>query len=162
MSEPFYILLTALLGATFFRQDTTDRMIVAFIFVMPIILFDLYKNIAGISGNMYYIVGAFLDLIVINILARVDSPSHLTDQLLIVSAISIILNMIGWAIYVTYAPDTVYRLMYIALYGYALIVLLKGEPKHDRRAENNTWATAVRRYAGTGYFNNNNKPEAKQ
>jgi hypothetical protein len=86
-----------------------------------------------------------------------DSRCRLSQDILIISLISIAYNCIGWIMFNTGYENVIYRIMYLVLYAWAFYVLIRGEPKNAGDAENNSWLYSLRFNAGARHYFNNIK-----
>ena len=79
------------------------------------------------SDQMYYVSAAFADLFVISFLASLDTLDTRAIQLQALSAISLICNFSGWALWLAYLEPTYYDAAVSAIYLAAIAVMLQGD-----------------------------------
>lgn len=132
-------------------QTENRRTFAACVYVFfNVIAHDLIFGKYG--GLMYFGTGALFDLFAILIISKFALPSKLAFHLTIICLISIVLNIIGWAMWLTYMEPTLYTLGFIALNIYTLICLIQKEPSHGRHKGNNSRISFI-----LSYFNRRNK-----
>ncbi|MCK5641087.1 MAG: hypothetical protein KAJ19_09830 [Gammaproteobacteria bacterium] len=77
----------------------------------------------------YYLSAAFVDLTVIGFLASLDTLDRKILQLQILSAVSMVCNFGGWALWLAYMPPTYYDAAFVALYLTAIAVIIQNGPR---------------------------------
>jgi hypothetical protein len=149
-----YMLIITAMGATSYLQKTNERMVVAFIFTFVVLGFDFISHMVDIPPFFYYIAAGILDLMVILIISNLNKLCRLSDDILLISLISIAYNFAGFVMFNAGQEDLVYRAMYLILYGWALFVLMRGEPENDGNAKGGTWLYSLRVNADTRHYIN--------
>jgi len=91
-----------------------------------------------LDGLMYYGSAALFDLLAIILIVNLAIPTVLAKQILYISIVSIVLNYIGWTLWLTYMPPTVYNWSFVVLNLFTIICLIKREPGHGGRASDNS------------------------
>jgi len=105
-----------------------------------------YGFFNDLDGIMYYGSAALFDLLTIILIVNLAIPTALAKQMLFVSAISIAFNYIGWMLWLTYMPPTLYNWSFIVLNLCTIICLIKREPGHGRHAGDNNRGSIVYSY----------------
>lgn len=110
-------------------QPNAGRMLAAAVFAVvtlshEVVLFDL-------DGLAYYASAALFDLGIIVALGAMTNISKLALRLQRVCAASILVNAVGWALWVTYYPPALYNHSFVVIYGWALYTLLTGSTRDD-------------------------------
>ena len=109
-----------------------------------------YGFFNDLDGLMYYGSAALFDLLAIVLIVNLAIPTALAKQMLFISAISIAFNYIGWALWITYMPPTIYNWSFIVLNLCTIICLIKREPGHGRHTGNNSRDPIVYRDSYSG------------
>jgi hypothetical protein len=123
-------------------QPTYERKLIAALFIVPVLLHDTLFTAIYHADNplalwlngmpfLYLVAGAGISLWTVTKLAKLYNPSYLASRLQYVCALSILFELAGWLMYRFAVSDdlTRYNILYIVLYGYAIIALRQGEPK---------------------------------
>jgi len=103
-----------------------------------------------LDGLMYYGSAALFDLLAIILIVNLAIPTVLAKQMLFISAISIAFNYIGWTLWLTYMPPTIYNWSFIVLNLCTIICLIKREPGHGRHTGDNSGNPIVYRDSYSG------------
>ena len=93
-----------------------------FLFVASATLFQLVLGDA--DGSVYFLLAAFCDYMVAGLLYRFGQSRKSLDMMLI-SIVSIILNLTGWILWYFYLPPDVYVGLFGVLYTVAIITILR-------------------------------------
>ena len=99
------------------------------------------------DGLLYYGSDAILDLLAIMLIAKLAIPTALAMQVMFICAASIVINYIGFAIWLAYMPPTVYNWGFVVLNLCTIICLIKREPGHGRQATDNSSDSKLYRYS---------------
>jgi len=102
-----------------------------------------YGFFNDLDGLMYYGSAALFDLLAIILIVNLATPTVLAKQMLYISIVSIVLNYIGWTLWLTYMPPTLYNWSFVVLNLFTIICLIKREPGHGRHASNNNGNSIV-------------------
>ena len=94
----------------------------SFLFVMVATLFQ--ELCGNLDGSIYFFLAAFCDFIVAGILCRFGTSRKSLDMMLI-SIVSMLINLIGWLLWFFYQPLDVYVAMFTMLYCAAILTILK-------------------------------------
>ena len=117
--------LLCVIGIFAWCQPSAARRKTAFLFATPTLLFAL---IAGLLNDQWYYMGAALtDSLAIILLSSFVVIDRLAVRLMILSAVSMSLNVVGLAMYEMYQPSTIYDALFIALYIGVVIALADQE-----------------------------------
>ena len=162
--SPLDFIMLALMYAiilTIFVQRCTPRTIVATIFAMGIIIHDRLFYAVSEDPWIYYLSAALFDLLVILIIARMNTTLRLATDIQVISIASIFFNLIGWIQYMQGHDVTTYMLMYVVLYGWAIVALLRREPRNAGNTKDNTLGNSICANASPGHLFRHNKASQK-
>lgn len=116
------LLLAAVIIVALF-QPTDERLFAGSMFaITSAIHYIAFYNIDGIA---YYGSAALTDLAVIFLTIRLRIISKTIEHLQNICVVSILLNGIGWVVWMLYLPPDVYNTSFIILYSAAIITLLR-------------------------------------
>ena len=90
-----------------------------------------------LDGLMYYGSAALFDLLAIILIVNLAIPTILAKQMLYISIVSIVLNYIGWTLWLTYMPPILYNWSFVVLNLFTIICLIRRESVYGGRASNN-------------------------
>ena len=123
--------LMIIIGLMVFMQDGVARKRVAFYFAFAMAAHAGY--FLKISDNLdaFYISAGVIDLIVILLISAMREYPRLSGDIQDISLVSIMFNGLGWLMFKAGVTDHVYISMYIALYSWAIIMLIRREPKRN-------------------------------
>lgn len=94
----------------------------SFLFVLVATLFqELCDNL---DGSIYFFLAAFCDFIVAGVLYHFGTSRKSLDMMLI-SIVSMSINLTGWLLWFFYQPLDVYVAMFTVLYCAAILTILK-------------------------------------
>lgn len=110
-------------------QLSAARRVTAFLFAAPTIALTLVSG--HFNDHMYYISAALTDSLIIILLAWFITASKLAVQLMVISLISMCLNLVGLMIYKMHQSPTIYNALFMVLYTGVVFVLA------DRRSGSN-------------------------
>lgn len=116
------LLVWGVIAASLF-QPNISRFIPALIYSAALGFHYLFMN--DISGLPYYGSAALVDLAVLCFIGGFFINSNISLILCKICAISIVLNFIGWLMWMMYIKPDLYNLAYYALYSWVIIVLLQ-------------------------------------
>lgn len=119
MTVDMLSLLVLAAAAVRYKQHTA----VAFITVVPVVLHEI--GAPFVSGASYYVFAAVLGFWGVFALSSLPNPTTLVVRLQRVALASIAVNFAGWALWVAYLPPTLYNVVFVALYVWLLIELLR-------------------------------------
>lgn len=104
-------------------QPSWDRFTIA----MTYAVLCVGHSLVGVEliGFWYYFSAAVFDLAIISLIYAYGSRVRLTDDLINISALSIVLNFYGWLTWYLYQPPLSYNLTMVALYFIAILSLLR-------------------------------------
>lgn len=88
---------------------------------LHIFIFSAYE------GWLYYGSAAVLALMVIMVIALADTNRRMVKNLHLICLVSILLNFIGWVMWVTYLPPFIYNVLFMLLYCAAIAAILREE-----------------------------------
>src|SRR6185503_12087873 len=96
--------LLCVIGIFAWCQPSAARRKASFIFAIPTLAFALFSGKLG--DEWYYVIAALTDSLAIILLSFFVVPDKLTVRLMILSAVSMSLNIVGLAMYEMYQPST--------------------------------------------------------
>lgn len=117
--------LLCVLGIFTWCQPSAARRKTAFLFVTPTLVFALVSGL--LSDRWYYMGAALTDSLTIILVSWLVVADKLAVRLMILSAVSMSLNVVGLAMYEMYQPSTIYDALFIALYVGAIVTLADQE-----------------------------------
>lgn len=117
--------LLCVIGIFAWCQPSAARRKTAFIFATPTLAFALFAGLLG--DEWYYVIAALTDSLAIILLSFFVVPDKLTVRLMILSAVSMSLNIVGLAMYEMYQPSTIYDALFVALYIGVIMALADQE-----------------------------------
>jgi hypothetical protein len=82
-------------------------------------------------GVDYYLSAGVFDFALIYGFCLYAKPGNFSDNMILISVISLALNWYGWIIYENYLPPNSYDTAFQFLYGYAILTLLKRDKADD-------------------------------
>lgn len=137
--------LMVIIAVSVFTQRTETRTKIAFIFAFMIGSHNAYFH--SFSGNidMFYISAGILDLIVILIISTMKESPRLAGDIQNISLVSIGFNGLGWLLFVSGQYDVTYRGLFVVLYAWAFITLIRGEPENNGYFEVDSRLFAIHR-----------------
>lgn len=117
--------LLCVIGIFAWCQPSAIRRKTAILFATPTLLFAL---ISGLLNDQWYYMGAALtDSLAIILLSSIVAIDRLVVRLMILSAVSMSLNILGLTMYEMYQPSTIYNALFITLYIGVVIALADQE-----------------------------------
>jgi len=117
--------LLCVIGIFAWCQPSAARRRTALIFATPTLLFTLFGGL--LDDEWYYVCAALTDSLAIILLSSLVTIDRLAVRLMILSAVSMSLNVAGLAMYEMYQPSTIYDALFIALYIGVVIALANQE-----------------------------------
>lgn len=139
-------------GVLCLAQKIPARRFVACVIASAEVLHYVLFN--ELEGLMYYGSAALFDLLAIILIVNFSIPTALAKQMLLISSVSIVFNYIGWALWLTYMPPTLYNGSFIVLNLCTIICLIRREPWHGRQMGNNSGNSIVYRDSYPGSQSN--------
>ena len=124
-------ILMATIGVCVFLQPSKARTMVAFVFAFSILSHNNYFHSVSDNIDLYYISAGALDLIVILFISAMKESPRLSGDIQNISLVSIMFNGLGWLLSAGNQYVDAYMFLYILLYGWAIITLIRGEPDKD-------------------------------
>lgn len=94
----------------------------SFLFVLAATLFQELRS--NLDGSIYFFLAAFCDFIVAGVLYHFGTSRKSLDMMLI-SIISMSINLTGWLLWFFYQPLDFYAAMFTVLYCAAILTILK-------------------------------------
>lgn len=94
----------------------------SFLFVLEATLFQ--ELCSNLDGSIYFFLAAFCDFIVAGVLYHFGTSQKSLDMMLI-SIVSMSINLTGWLLWFFYQPLDVYVAMFTVLYCAAILTILK-------------------------------------
>lgn len=122
IADAITYLIYALLVATL-TQPNAPRLFAAVTFVGVILLHEL--AFSSLDGLMYYGSAALLDLLIVVITSGINPVPKMVLSLQRLCLFSILLNLLGWVLWLLYLPPWPYDLAFVAVYAWALYILIR-------------------------------------
>ena len=147
------LVLMYAVGLSVFVQKSTPRLIVATVFACGLLGHDWIFHRLSDDPYFYYLSAAACDLAIILIISRLNRPPRLANDVQLIAFISMVYNFIGWTLHMQGYSGVAYAMMYVFLYGWAVIVLLRRDPKNaggTESAEATPWSYTFRINAHSG------------
>ena len=139
-------MITSLCIAALYTRNIA-AMVFAFYTAAHMVLFS------GLTGWLYYLSAGATDVIILGILATTNMVSETTRGLILVSLVSLILNIYGQTIWFLYWPPGSYDSAFVCLYAVSVGIIIKGDHAGDTDLFN------VFPAAGKGHFIHRILPE---
>jgi hypothetical protein len=117
--------LLCVMGIFAWCQPSAARRKTAFLFATPTIAFTCVSGL--LSDQWYYMGAALIDSLTIILLSWLVVIDKLAVRLMILSAVSMSLNVAGLMMYEMYQPATIYDALFITLYIGVIIALADQE-----------------------------------
>lgn len=112
-----------ILSAVSFLQPNAQRFFAAIVFSVITLSHDFFMS--QYDGFLYYGSAALFDLFIIIITSGINPVPKMVIHLHIICMISILLNLMGWALWFFYYPPLIYNSLFIVIYLWSLVVLLR-------------------------------------
>ena len=116
-------ILVALIALASVMQPNSQRLFVGLAYSVLLIASDLL--LSNSMGLLYYYGSAVFDVATIIIISRVAKVSSMVLTIQKICLVSILLNFFGWVMWELYMPPVMYNSLFIALYVYALLTLVR-------------------------------------
>lgn len=116
------LLLIGILIAAFL-QPTVSRVIPALLYAFLTVFH--YLALDTLPGPYYYYVAGAVDFLCMALIYQFAPRNRLSFEVTVVCFVSILINAVGWILYMAYLPPHVYNVLFVALYLWAIAVLLK-------------------------------------
>jgi len=100
-----------------------------FTFVAAASLFNL--ALGDIDGFYYFPLAALCDFVVTGVLFNFRTDRKVFEMM-VVSVISITLNLLGWVLWFTYQPPDLYVTLFGIFYIVVIMLILRKDDAHDR------------------------------
>jgi hypothetical protein len=113
------LILISLISAFCF-SNKKEVAINARIFIVPTILFQLANPF--LDGMYFYLSGGLMDFFILYLFNKIGEGKKLLITLSLSTLLSIIINYIGWVIYIDYMEPYIYDQLYIYFYSFVFIV----------------------------------------
>ena len=104
-------------------QPTVSRAIPAILYAFMTAMH--YVCMDRIEGPVYYVAAAIIDFTCLSLAYWVSTKATLSYQIMMICFVSIIINTMGWIMYMAYMRPDTYNMLSLALYLWAIAVLLK-------------------------------------
>lgn len=78
-----------------------------------------------VSGALYYFSAMIASLFVIAMLSALADVTEFTLNLIVIAMAAIIVNFIGWVLYMAYSDGYIYQVLGFELYAFTLYTMLK-------------------------------------
>lgn len=136
--------LTWVIVALVFIQPNADRFFIALVFAGLTQCHNVL--LGGMDGVPYYWSAVIVDFVVLAATASMPIVTKFNIRIGIICAASIMLNAMGAALWVLYAPPTLYNIAFIGLYGAAIIALIKRDKDDVGDTTVGRWISGFRRH----------------
>jgi len=136
-------------AAMCFLQGMPSRRFVAYVIAITELFHYLLFN--DTEGLLYYGSAALFDLLAIMMIAHLAIPTNLAKQVLFICSASIVMNYMGFVLWIAYMSPALYNWGFVVLNLCTIICLIKREPGHGRQATDNSSGTVIYRH---NYFSN--------
>ena len=154
----------AVIGMLFSVQPTKSTMRLSLVYGLTLIshaaLFELTSFFEH-KEFFFYIFGGALDFAIVIYTCRMVEVSRLASDIQDVSLVSIMFNLIGLTLSYAGMQPELYMALFVALYSWAIWILIRGEPKNDRAIEIDTRLFAFSRHARKRVLCDMSKSEKK-
>lgn len=117
--------LLCVIGIFALCQPSAARRKTALLYAIPTLAFTLVSGL--LSDEWYYMGAALIDSLTIILLSWLVVVDKLAVRLMILSAVSMSLNVVGLAMYEMHQPSTFYDALFIALYIGVIIAIVDQE-----------------------------------
>lgn len=117
--------LLCVIGIFAWCQPSAARRKTAILFASPTLLFTIVSGL--FSDEWYYIGAALTDSLTIILLSFFVTIDKMAVRLMILSVVSMCLNIAGLTMYEMYQPATIYDALFIALYVGVIIAMADQE-----------------------------------
>lgn len=121
--------LISVMSIAVFYQRTAPRLYASAIFVLITLLHELF--LSDLDGFAYYGSAALFDFFIIALTSGISPTPKTVIELHAICAASIVINFIGWALWVSYMPPDAYNTLFIVLYAWAVFILLQRDGADD-------------------------------
>ena len=98
-------------------------------FIFPCALLSYFSGY--LDGFNYFASAGLIDCVVIWAVCSYAKTSKFADRIILISGLSLTMNLLGWVLYENYYPATIYVSSFHALYILAILALLRGDGVHD-------------------------------
>lgn len=148
------LLILTLAIASYFQRDQNRYAVICF--AMCSGLHQIADMLFGDSwGFLYYYTAALTDLIIINLLFKVSTPTVLIINLQKISLLFIVNNLIGWIIYELAYEPLVYNNISLMLFSFALFAsTTKGRGDDLGIYTGNRWNSFIRGFNSPCFSSN--------
>lgn len=137
------------------------RTLVASLFAFAIIAHTLYFQYISGDVDLYYFSAAAVSTTVIFAISAMKRAPRLAGDIQDIALVSILFNGLGWILHWAAIPATGYVALYVALYSWAVFILVRKEPANNERIEIDTRMLNLRSYAYLRSLFHNKKPESR-
>ncbi len=130
------------LVAVAFIQPNAPRLFAAVVFVGVVSLHEAL--LSHLDGLQYYGSAALFDLLIIVLTSGINPVPRMVLSLHRLCIVSILLNMAGWVLWFFYFPPLAYDLAFVAVYAWALLILIKRDGANVGGYSLDSWASCFR------------------
>ncbi len=138
-------------------QDKKRRM-TAHIFVLMTLIHTVLWSKQPDNGYLYFLSSAINDLMIILVIANLKYITKLTENLMKISFCFIIVNSLGWIMWMAYLDLFIYQYAAMLLYMWTIVVLLNWDGIEDGNYKMDRWTDCLRVHNYTGLHSNLNLP----
>jgi hypothetical protein len=143
--------LMTLIAASCLVQPNAPRLFAALVFGGMTVAHDL--AFAGCSGIEYYGSAALADLAIMIFISGISPTPRMVINLQWVCIASIVTNIMGWVMWLTYLSPVAYNYAYVLLYIIAFVVLTKKDNSDVGGFTLDGWMSCFRVNIFTGALN---------
>lgn len=127
--------MIVLICITVWFQPTKTRKIAACCFAGFIVFHD--RVLGELDGFAYYGSAALADLIVVALLHKIEPTHKMALALQRLCIVSILTNLAGYLLWLSYSPPMAYDLAFVAVFAWAVWIMTRdlanvGDPTGDR------------------------------
>jgi hypothetical protein len=132
------VMILAIAFLSLFQSE--DRKAIAALYALGLLVHVLLFD--GLDDGYYFIVAGMTDYAIICLMAVTFKRSApLKDDIMLICLISVMVNFAGLVLWFFYVDPALYNSIFMAIYGAAIIVLMKGDCYGGRGAID-TWRRA--------------------
>ena len=118
--------------------------------------------LSSTGGYIYYIASSVFALAIIILISFIRPITKLAVSLQKICLASILLNFLGWVMWMLYMPPVMYNSLFVALYICALLTLTTRNKSDVGEYKLHSWRSSLHLYSAPCSVNNNqNKSEAR-
>lgn len=117
--------------------QSDKRRMTALVYSLLVLIHEIFFQ--GLNGYWYFITAALMGVSIMVIIANLQYTTKLTENLMKISFCFIIVNFIGWLMWMTYIDLLLYQYVSILLYITAIVSLLNWDGVEDGNYKVDWW-----------------------